>query len=184
MEGKGKVLTSRDASSLVIDRLCDQAGGQNIAVACFYFDFAARREQSSKNVLGALLKQVVGGLGEIPGEISQAYKDQGKVIGGRGPQLSDIAKMLQTTSSERLTFICIDAMDECAVEHRAKLLDSLDQILQKSPGARIFMTGRPHILAEIGRRLPGRVVLISKISYPCTRMVLYELVDSRSFLGY
>ena len=30
----------------------------------------------------------------------------------------------------------------------------------------------------------GVVVLISKISYPCTRMVLYELVDSRSFLGY
>ena len=27
-------------------------------------------------------------------------------------------------------------------------------------------------------------VLISKISYPCTRLVLYELVDSRSFLGY
>ena len=27
-------------------------------------------------------------------------------------------------------------------------------------------------------------LLISKISYPCTRIVLYELVDSRSFLGY
>ena len=30
----------------------------------------------------------------------------------------------------------------------------------------------------------GYPVLISKISYQCTRMVLYELVDSRSFLGY
>jgi len=68
-------------------------------------------------VLGALLKQVVDGLEEIPGEISRAYRDQKKVIGGRGLQLSDIAKMLQTTSSERLTFICIDAMDECAAEH-------------------------------------------------------------------
>jgi len=161
IEGKGKVLTSRDVSSLVIDKLCDQASRRDAAVACFYFDFAARKEQPSTNVLGALLKQVVGGLEEIPMEIAKAYKDQMKVIGGRGPQLSDIVKMLQTTSSERLTFICIDAMDECAEEHRVKLLDSLGQILQNSSGTRIFMTGRPHIQAEIGKRLSGRVGTIS-----------------------
>jgi len=155
------VLTGCDVSSLVIDRLCDEARGKNVAVACFYFDFAARREQSSTRMLGALLKQVVGGLGEIPGGISQAYEDQKKVIGGRGPQLSDIAKLLQTTSSEMLTFICIDAMDECAPEHLVKILDSLDQVLQKSPGTRIFMTGRQHVQAEIGKRLTGRVASVA-----------------------
>jgi len=156
-----KVLTGCDVSSLVIDRLCDEARGKNVAVACFYFDFAARREQSSTRMLGALLKQIVGGLGEIPGGISQVYEDQKKVIGGRGPQLSDIAKLLQTTSSERLTFICIDAMDECAPEHRVRILDSLDQVLQKSPGTRVFMTGRQHVQAEIGKRLPGRVASVA-----------------------
>ena len=35
------VLTSWGVSSLVVDRLCDQARGQSTAVACFYFDFAA-----------------------------------------------------------------------------------------------------------------------------------------------
>jgi len=65
--------------------------------------------------------------------------------------------MLQTTSSEKRTFICIDALDECAAEHRVKLLDSLRQILQKSPGTRIFATGRPHIQDEIRRRISGRV---------------------------
>jgi len=79
------VLTSRDVSSLVIDSLCDLAGEQNAAVACFYFDFAAQKEQSSANVLGALLKQVVRGLEEVPEEIAQAYGKQEKVIGGRGP---------------------------------------------------------------------------------------------------
>jgi len=161
IEWKGRVLTSRDVSSLVIDWLCDQARGRNVAVACVYFDFAARREQSSIRILGALLKQVVGGLGEIPEEISEAYEDQKKVIGGRGPQLSDIAEMLRAASSERLTFLCIDAMDECAPEHRVKILDSLRQILQKSPSIRIFMTGRPHVRAEIGKRLAGRVASIA-----------------------
>jgi len=78
-------------------------------------------------MVGALIKQVVGGLEEMPEEISEAYDDQKKVIGGRGPELSDIAKMLQTTSCERLTFISIDAMDECAPEHLIKILDSLHQ---------------------------------------------------------
>ena len=154
------MLTSRDISSLVTDMLCDQAGGQNVAVACFYFDFAAQRDQSSTSMLGALLKQVVNGMEEVPGEIAKAYEDQKKVIGGRRPELSDILKMLQTISSKRLTFICIDALDECGPEHRVKVLDSLHQICQKSPGTRIFVTGRPHIQDEIGRRIPGRLTTI------------------------
>jgi len=162
MNGRNeKVLTSCDISSLVIDSLCDQAEGQNFAVACFYFDFAAQKEQSSTSVLGALLKQVVGGLGEVPGKIARAYENQKKVIGGRGPRLSDVVRMLQTTSSEKRTFICIDALDECVAGHQVKLLSSLNQILKESPATRIFVTGRPHIQAEIGKRLSGRVTSVS-----------------------
>ena len=46
IEGKWQVLTSHDASSLVIDSLCDQVGRGNSTVSCFYFDFAAHKEQS------------------------------------------------------------------------------------------------------------------------------------------
>ena len=155
------MLTSCDVSSLVIDRLCDQAGGQNAAVACFYFDFAAQKEQSSTIMLGALLRQLVYGLEETPEEISRAYKGQKTAIGGRGPKLSDMVKMIQTTSSKKRTFICIDALDECAAGYRAKILDSLNQILKKSPETRIFVTGRPHIRPEIRRCLAGRVTSVS-----------------------
>ena len=112
-------------------------------------------------MLGSLLKQLASGQEGIPGEVWQAYQNQKNAIGGRGPRLSDIVKMLQTTSSKKRTFICIDALDECAAGHRVKLLDSLNQILQKSPGTRVFMTGRPHILPEIRRRLSGRITSIS-----------------------
>ncbi|KAG0125350.1 hypothetical protein HOY82DRAFT_631732 [Tuber indicum] len=115
------------------------------------------KAESPTSMLGALLKQVVGGLEEVPGEIAQAYGEQKKVIGGRVPQLSDIVKMLQATSSEKRTFICIDALDECVEGHRVKILDSLKQILEKSPATRVFVTGRPHIRPEIERRLTGRV---------------------------
>ena len=154
------MLTSYYFSSLVIDSLCDQAREEDLAVACFYFDFAAKTEQQPTSMLGALLKQVVGGLIELPGEIAKAYEYQKKTIGGRAPRLSDIVKMLQTTSLEKPTFICIDALDECSAEYRVKLLNSLGQIIQKSPGIRIFLTGRPHIQDEIGNRLCGRVATI------------------------
>ena len=141
----------------MIDSLCDQAREQNATVACFYFDFAAQKEQTTTNMLGALLKQLVCGLEETPEEISQAYRDQRSAVGGRGLLLSDIVKMLQATSSKKRTFICIDALDECVAGYRVKVLDSLNQILEKCPGTRIFVTGRPHIRPEIGRRLAGRV---------------------------
>jgi len=74
---------------------------------------------------------------------------------GRGPRLSDIVKMLQSITSELPTFVCIDALDECAAVHRVKLLDSLKQILEKSPRTRIFIIGRPHNQTEIEKRLAG-----------------------------
>ncbi|RPA88347.1 hypothetical protein L873DRAFT_1787461 [Choiromyces venosus 120613-1] len=158
MEEEAQVPTGRDVCSLVIDSLCDQAAGQGAAiVACFYFDFEVQKEQTPTGVLGSLLKQLVVGLGEIPEEVSQAYQDQQNAIGRWAPRLSDIVKMLQATSCTERTFICIDSLDECAEGHRIKLLDSLNQILQRSPGTRTFVTGRPHLRPEIGRRLAGRV---------------------------
>jgi len=155
-ERQQALITSLEVSSLVIDSLCDHARPQAFAVACFYFDFAAR-EQSSTSILGALLKQLVVGLGEVPREMSLAYEERNNFLGGRRPRHSDIVRMLQVASFQKPTFICIDALDECVPEHLAKLLDSLNQILQMAPGTRIFVTGRPHIRQEVDRRLAGRV---------------------------
>jgi len=45
-----------DNSSLVIDKLCDEIVDEDAIVTCFYFDFAARSEQSPVNILGSLLR--------------------------------------------------------------------------------------------------------------------------------
>ena len=155
------MLTDHDVSSLVVDRLCDQSRGKNTTVTCFYLDFAARKEQSVTNILGSLLRQVVGGMERVPEDITEAFEEQKKAIGGRGPRLPDIVRMLQTITTSLRTFICIDALDECAAPHRVKLLNSLQQILEKSPLIRIFMIGRPHVRAEIEKRLTGRVISVS-----------------------
>ena len=112
-------------------------------------------------MLGSLLKQIVGGLEEIPDEIKVTFKDYKKVIGGRGLRVAEIVGMLQTVTSLRPTFICVDALDECVEKHRPEVLDSLRQILEKSPNTRIFLTGRRHIQGEIERRLCGKVAILS-----------------------
>ena len=112
-------------------------------------------------ILGSLLRQVVGGIEKVPEEVMGAFEKQKKAIDGRGPQLPDIMKMLQSITSSLRTFVCIDALDECAAANRVKLLNSLQQILETSPHTRIFIIGRPHVQAEVERRLAGRVISVS-----------------------
>jgi len=112
-------------------------------------------------MLGSLLKQVVSGMERVPENISRALQEQKRAISGRKPQLGDIVKMLRLIMSSQPTFMVIDALDECTAVQRFRLFDSLKEILEKSPDARVFVTGRPHIRPEIERRLAGRVLSIS-----------------------
>ena len=151
------LLTGRDGSSVVVDYLCDQAVEQDMAVACFYYDFASREAQTPTNMLGSLVKQLVTGLGEIPGDIVQEFRSRKKVIGGRKLQLPDLVGMFVTVSASQPTFVCVDAFDECLPEHQPQVLDALGQILGRLPKVRVFMTGRSHIGAVVGRGLGRRI---------------------------
>ena len=155
------LLTGYDDSSVVVDYLCNQAmERKDMAVACFYYDFASRVDQSPTNMLGSLLKQLLSALEAIPEEIIQKFRRQKKVIGGRGLQLPDIVKMFPTISSLRRIFICVDALDECIPKYRLDVLDALGQILRSLPNTRVFMTGRSHIREAAERELGGRVISV------------------------
>ena len=154
------MLIGRDTSSLVIDRLCDEAVEGDPTVVCFYFDFAARNEQSPVNMLGSLLRQFVNGEGEIPEVIAKEFRREKMSIGGRGLQVSGISKIFQTIAATRRTFICVDALDECMPGRRVVVLDSLAHILRGSPDTRLFMTGRPQVRSEVERKLDGMATFI------------------------
>jgi len=49
--------------------------GQHTVVTCFYFLFAARKEQTATSMLGSLLKQVISGMEMVLGEISRALPE-------------------------------------------------------------------------------------------------------------
>jgi len=154
------LLTGCDDSSLVIDKLCDDVVEGDPTVTCFYFDFAARNEQSPINMLGSLLRQLVSGSGEIPEMITRDFRKEKMSIGGRGLQVPGILKMFRAIAAAKRTFICVDALDECVPENRMMVLESLNQILRGSPDTRIFMTGRPHVRSEVERELGGAVTFV------------------------
>lgn len=63
------------------------------------------------------------------------------------------------TSLKKPAFVCISTLDESVVEHRIKLLSTLNRIQLKSPGTLIFVAG-PHIQGEIGKYFFGSVTAI------------------------
>jgi len=123
--------------------------GGDVAVVGIYCDFHAEQEQSAANILGAMLKQLAsrGGISKLTRE---AFKKAKKEFGGRGLQLQDMLNIVKKTiTSLRRLFICIDALDECTPKNRRELIESLREIVRVLPGARVFLTGRPHIDGEI-----------------------------------
>ena len=141
----------------MIDSLCDQAGGKDIAVVGLYCDFHAHREQSTASMLGAILKQLVSREG-IPEHIREAFQKTKKEFSVLGLRLPDLVEILKKAiASLQRVFICIDALDESAAKHRRGLLQALRDIVRASPNVRVFLTGRPYIDDEIVRCFNGAV---------------------------
>ena len=152
-------LTASNISSLVIDSLCDQVRNRDIAVAGLYCDYLAQEQQSTTNMLGAILKQLLERDG-IPQSVRQAFRVEKMGFGGRAVQILDLMKILKTTiASLPEVFICIDGLDECLPNNRRELLESLQSIAQASPTTRMFLSGRPHIRDEITRYFAEAIMI-------------------------
>ena len=122
-------------------------------VAWFYIDYLSQEEQTVTNILGAILKRLVGGR-EIPKEIEKAFHE------GRRPLLAELIGILKKAmTSLPQIFICIDALDECLPKNLPELLESLRDIVRESPTTRIFLTGRPHVSGAIQRYFTRAVVI-------------------------
>ena len=152
-------LIARTISSLVIDWLCDQAENREIAVSGLYCDYLAQEEQSTTNMLGAILKQLVerDGIMEL---VRRAFRKDKMGFGGRAVQLLGLVRILKRAIvSLPEVYICIDGLDECLPDNRRELLESLQEIVQASPTARVFLSGRPHIRSEIKRYFPEAITI-------------------------
>ena len=152
-------LTARNSSSLVIDALCDKAEEENIAVTGLYCDFISQQEQTTINIIGAILKQLVS-RGGTPDYLRKAFQKAKKEFGGRGPRLADLLGMLRTAIAPLpQVFICLDALDECLPKYLPEVLGSLKDIIRECPKTKIFLTGRPQVAEDIQKYFSKAIVI-------------------------
>ena len=143
----------------MIDCLCDRARKKDIAVVGVYCDFHSQQEQTIANIMGAILKQLVG-RGGIPDYLREEFQIGQKEFGGRGLLLADLIGFLKITiASLPQVFICLDALDECLPKYLPELLDSLRNIVRECPKTKLFLTGRPHVGEDVKRYFPKVVVI-------------------------
>lgn len=157
------MLTGNEISSLVIDTLCEQARGQDIAVLSLYCDYQTQRDQSAVNMIGSLLRQVASGKTEIPGEIRGAFEES-RERGGKGLRLPDMLKLfVKTISPVGRVYICVDGVDELLPQDRSEFLRMLRQLIQEAPNTRLFLTGRPYIRMELSKYLTEGACIINVV---------------------
>ena len=126
--------------------------------------------------MGAILKQLVV-RGEVLEHVRTAFQKAKLELGGRGLRLPDMVQMLKRAiATLPQVFICIDALDECLPKNLLELLEQLKDILQESPRTRIFVTGRPHVEAEISRYFTtGVIVPVSPSTHEIKRYLERKL---------
>ncbi|KAJ5055698.1 nucleoside phosphorylase domain-containing protein [Bipolaris maydis] len=139
--GAGKTIIS----SLVIDRLKERSAAtkSSIGLAYVYCDYRDQKEQSLENILGAVLKQLLGLLPEIPETILKVYDEQ--AAHQKSLSSADAVDLLHTTCAQfSKTYVCLDALDEFG-DLRGLLIK-----LRDSPSSmQIFLTGRQHIQGTV-----------------------------------
>ena len=169
------MLTASNPSSLVIDDLCDHRT-DDTAIAMFYCDFRDRQELTATNIMGAILKQLFRG--NVPAHVRSAFRRAERDVGGRGLRLPDMVQMLkQAVSTFPQVFICIDALDECPSKHLPMLLKSIQDVLEESPRTRIFVTGRPHVEAEITKCFATRLMVPISPKAPDIKIYLEKKLE-------
>ena len=158
-----------------------------MTVAGLYCDYLDRKEQTTSNMLGAMLKQLVR-RGNIPEEIRKNFEHANDHFVGVRPQVPQLVNMLKGVIAQRERMvICIDGLDESLPEHRSGLLNSLKAIVQRLSNVRLFLTGRPFIRSEVEKYFPGvdtiSVSPTRKDTEALLRMKLEEDMGSDSMDG-
>ncbi|KAL6230209.1 hypothetical protein BDW75DRAFT_76984 [Aspergillus navahoensis] len=131
--GAGKTIIT----SLVIDELqrCI-AQEPKLGLVYIYFNYSDQKEQTTENILGTFLKQLLGILPEIPEAVLNLYGDQASR--GNTLSLTDAVYLLRITCAQFTNvYVCLDALDELG-----DLQGLLHHLCDRPSSVKIFITGR------------------------------------------
>ncbi|KAF2192363.1 hypothetical protein K469DRAFT_554719 [Zopfia rhizophila CBS 207.26] len=165
--GAGKTIIS----SLVIDKLGEHmAQGSKIGLGYIYCDYRDQKEQTTENILGAVLKQLLGFLPEIPEAVLKLYGE--RVSQGKSLSLTDAVDLLGIACAQfSKVYVCLDALDELG-----NLRGLLKQLRNSHYSIQIFITGRQHVKSTVQEYLTeGQSISITAHENDIRRFVEHEI---------
>ena len=134
-------------SSSVIESLQARTTEDNqspTAVAYFYFDFADEENRTVPNLLSTLLAQLCKQIEEIPSSVRTLYDSYSHQAQCSLPPSGELLDTLMAVARRwPYIYIMVDALDECKVERREKLLSVLSDLCSTDVDVRLAVTSRP-----------------------------------------
>jgi hypothetical protein len=114
-----------------------------IGLAYMYSDYRDQKQQTTENILGAVLEQLLGPLPDIPKDVLKLYEEWAKQ--GRPLSLTAAKNFLRITCAQfSKVYVCLDALDELS-----DLRGLLECLSGRPSSMQLFITGRPHVRETI-----------------------------------
>lgn len=152
--GAGKTILT----SIVIESLeALFSKDKTVSIAYVYCNFQRQNDQTAKELVASLLKQLLQSLPTMPESIKLLYERHRTK--GSPPSLEDVSSnLLSTAKLFSRIFIIIDAIDECCATDgtQTKFLEEIFK-LQLHSKANVFATSRP--IPEVKDQFQTSVVL-------------------------
>ncbi|RKL32474.1 hypothetical protein BFJ72_g10417 [Fusarium proliferatum] len=169
--GAGKTILT----SIVIESLeALFSKDKTVSIAYVYCNFQRQNDQTAKELVASLLKQLLQSLPTMPESIKLLYERHRTK--GSPPSLEDVSSnLLSTAKLFSRIFIIIDAIDECCATDgtQTKFLEEIFK-LQLHSKANVFATSRP--IPEVKDQFQTSVVLeIRAIDEDVERFLLARL---------
>jgi hypothetical protein len=146
IESRGLIFS---ISSAIIEDIKSMPKAGLASSAYFYFDFKDSSKRDIRSLLCSILSQLCDQSDHSWSILSQLYASHRN--GANQPSEDALVKCLQSILNirgQRLTYIVIDAVDECPTtpgipSPREKVLDLLEDLVISHPDLRICVTSRP-----------------------------------------
>ncbi len=139
----------------MVDHLQTLFKDQNVAVACVYFNYKERIEQTASDVIASLLKQLVQIQSETSAEVRSLYDKH--IRQNTCPELGRMVKALQSEMMRySKVFIVIDALDECPEDNGVRQ-HILTELRSLALAVKLMFTSR--YITAIERELQGAIRL-------------------------
>lgn len=140
-------------ATLVDDLRTRYEHDSSVVVVYFYCSFQRRAEQTARDILSVLIRQLFQEQNHLPPDVQALYDKHHRRK--TTPTVDELEQLLHSLVQDyRKVFILIDAIDECMSDHGdcIEFLDKLFNLQRSKKATKLLVTTRwlPHIIDHFG----------------------------------